>query len=113
MKAADVPPLRRCCDRHDDWVVLRRHLIRDFSDVDSFTIDIELVEARHAVVWAGLDDADAFRVAELIVRNRVLIMTGQLPDDARLDPECHVRRASKSGVGPRSPAAAPPPLRDS
>jgi hypothetical protein len=69
----------RCCATHSNWESLARHLIADFTDVPTHAIIDELSQAKRASELFELANQDALDCAELIVRNRVLIATGQLP----------------------------------
>jgi hypothetical protein len=82
----------RCCSRHEDWTTLGAHLVAGFSDVPPLEIAGELLRARTAATEFRLPDADALEVAEIVVRHQMLIRTGRLVDNARLDPESHQRR---------------------
>lgn len=71
-------PIPRCCPTHRDWPSLARHLLADLSDVPNGAIIDALLQARRAGELFQLEDADAIDCAELIVRHRVLLATGQL-----------------------------------
>lgn len=87
----DNGPLRRCCPRHDDWRTLAEHLVADFSTVAAGDVLRELARAKRAVAVFGLSDSDQIGVAELMTRHQLMLVTGAVPDIARLDPERHVR----------------------
>jgi hypothetical protein len=87
----DLTPLPRCCDRHDDWQTLADHLVRDFSRLSAGDVLRELTQAKEAVLTFGLDGPEQIGVAELMARHQLLLLTGQVPDAARLDPERHQR----------------------
>jgi hypothetical protein len=65
--------------------------VADFPDLDEQEIVREVQRAREAVALATLEE-DVLFVAETIVRYQLLMLTGEMPDAARLDPETHLRR---------------------
>jgi hypothetical protein len=71
--------LERCCPTHRDWDSLASHLVTDFGDVRSAIVVAELRQAQHAANFFCLNLADALDCAELIVRHRVLVATGERP----------------------------------
>jgi len=83
--------LQRCCDIHDDWRTLAEHLIEGFPSVAAGDVLRELARARDAVVAFSLDTSDQFGVAELMTRHQLMLLSGEVRDIARLDPERHVR----------------------
>jgi hypothetical protein len=89
-----LSPLPRCCPRHTDWRTLAEHLVRDFPDVGSGDVLRELSRAKSAVANFGLDDEEQLGVAELMARHQLLLLIGEVPDAARLDPERHERGAT-------------------
>ena len=83
--------LQRCCETHDDWRTLAEHLVDAFPAVAAGDVLRELARARDAVVAFSLDENDQFGVAELMARHQLLLLSGEVRDIARLDPERHVR----------------------
>ena len=83
--------LQRCCATHDDWRTLAEHLVEAFPAVAAGDVLRELARARDAVVAFSLDDSDQFGVAELMTRHQLMLLSGEVRDIARLDPERHVR----------------------
>jgi len=92
--AADLSPLPRCCPRHYDWRTLAEHLVQDFPDVSAGDVLRELTRAKSAVASFGLDEEEQLGVGELMARHQLLLLTGEVPDAARLDPERHERGAN-------------------
>ena len=96
MSAPSLPdgtvPLRRCCPQHDDWQTLARHLIADVPGVTEQDVLRELASAKAAVESFGLSDSEQMDIAELTARHQLLLLTGDVADIARLDPERHERR---------------------
>lgn len=90
----DTSPLRRCCPKHDDWRVLAEHLVADFTSLAAGDVLQELARAKNAVTAFGLSDSEQLGVAELMTRHRLMLVTGEVRDIARLDPERHVRMES-------------------
>ena len=88
--------LQRCCDAHDDWRTLAEHLIAAFPAVAAGDVLRELARARDAVVAFSLDDSDQFGVAELMTRHQLMLLSGEMREIARLDPERHVRGAEST-----------------
>ena len=88
--------LQRCCERHDDWRLLAEHLVDGFPGLAAGDVLRELTRARDAVMAFSLDDADQFGVAELMTRHQLLMLSGEVRDIARLDPERHVRSADSA-----------------
>jgi hypothetical protein len=82
----------RCCDSHPDWATLGRHLTQDFPTVEPRDVLLALSQARWATQGFGLRDGEAVEAAELIARHQLLLLTGQIPDAAHLDPQVHPRR---------------------
>ena len=85
--------LPRCCPSHPDWPTLAQHLLDDFPEVNISVLIRELSRARDATEHLGIDGPEALHTAELITRHQLLLVTGQAPDIARLDPERHVPRS--------------------
>jgi hypothetical protein len=83
--------LQRCCDSHDDWRTLAEHLVEAFPAVAAGDVLRELTRAKDAVVAFSLDESDQFGVAELMTRHQLMLLSGEVRDIARLDPERHVR----------------------
>ena len=83
--------LQRCCDTHDDWRTLAEHLVDGFPSVAAGDVLRELARARDAVVAFSLDEADQIGVAELMTRHQLMLLSGEMREIARLDPERHVR----------------------
>lgn len=94
-------PLTRCCAVHADWPTLSAHLRAEFAELPAEVIAEELIKARRAVEMFGVDAPDGLPVAELIVRHRLLITTGRMPDIAKLDPQTHVRGYADPQFSPR------------
>jgi len=81
--------LPRCCGQHDSWQVLAEHLGRDFPTVSSDRILRNILDVQTVTERFDLDDREALDVGELIVRYRLLLGTGVIPDVARTDPQTH------------------------
>jgi hypothetical protein len=81
--------LPRCCARHTDWPTLVAHLCQDFPAVESEQVLRNVVDARNVAERFNLDLTEALDVGELIVRYRLMLSTGQIPDVARTDPQTH------------------------
>jgi hypothetical protein len=88
---AGTEPLPRCCSSHPDWATLSQHLVDEFPDVGIADIVREVRRAQEAVEQVGLDVTEALSIGELIARQQLLMLAGQLQDVARLDPEHHAR----------------------
>lgn len=99
--------LPRCCETHHDWTTLAEHLTRDFPSVESRDVLLAIAEARLAAEAFKLDPAGTREVCELIVRNELMLLTGQLSDLAHLDPQSHPRRNLRPSVAVASPPAMP------
>lgn len=91
MTTFETEPLPRCCPQHPDWRTLAEHLISDFNELAAGDVVRELARAKYAVEGFGLGTADELGVAELMARQQLMLLTGRMPDIARLDPERHVR----------------------
>lgn len=87
-----VERVTRCCERHPDWTTLGDHLCADFPAVLPGQVVRDLHEARSVTEAFGLNEPEALEVSELIVRYRLLLLTGEVADGARLDPQIHVGR---------------------
>jgi hypothetical protein len=83
-----------CCPRHVDWPTLAQHLLDEYPDATITAIVREVRRARDAVENLGMDEAEAVGVGEAIARNQLGLLTGQVVDVARLDPERHDRGGS-------------------
>jgi hypothetical protein len=92
----DLEPLPRCCDSHDDWRTLAEHLVKDFQALPAGDVVRELSRAKTAAEGFGLTTAEMFDVAELMARHQLMLLGGDLPDIARLDPERHTRRSTST-----------------
>lgn len=84
--------LPRCCEHHPDWGTLGDHLCSDFPAVLPGQVVRDLHEARSVTEAFGLNEAEALDIGELIVRYRLMLLTGAVPDGARLDPQIHIGR---------------------
>lgn len=93
MTAVDQDRVRRCCDGHDSWQKLTEHLFSDYSDVPADQVVGQVARAQSAVNTFGIDTAEQLDMAEVLVRHQLMLLTGEVPDAARLDPEVHVRSA--------------------
>lgn len=90
----DVSKIARCCDRHDEAETLVAHLIRDFPDLETRLVLREFERAWTAVQWL-LHADEGLVTTELIVRNQLLLMTGERADHAHLDPQHHPSRTPR------------------
>jgi hypothetical protein len=92
-RAVEVAQQRipRCCSSHPDWPTLRGHLARQFPTVAESQLEAELDRARAAVVLFDLIEDERLPTVELMVRHNLMLLTGQIKDSVRLDPESHVR----------------------
>jgi hypothetical protein len=88
--------LQRCCDSHDDWRALAEHLIDAFPAVAAGDVLRELARSRDAVIAFSLEEREQFGVAELMTRHQLMLLSGEVRDIARLDPERHVRSQEAS-----------------
>jgi hypothetical protein len=84
-----LEPLQRCCAQHPDWQTLTTHLQRDFPTVSSEQVLRSVLEAQAETERFDLPTGEALDVGELIVRYRLLVSTGEIPDVARTDPQTH------------------------
>ncbi|HEX3900736.1 MAG TPA: hypothetical protein VHW74_16410 [Mycobacteriales bacterium] len=84
-----IKRLPRCCLQHSDWQTLAEHLRRDFPTLESEQVLRSLVEAQRVTRRFNLEESDALDVGELMVRHRLMLTTGLLPDAARTDPQTH------------------------
>lgn len=91
MTAIDPSRVRRCCEGHDSWQELTEHLIADYADVSSDQVITQVARAQSAVDTFGLGTDEQLEMAEVLARHQLMLLTGELPDAARLDPEVHVR----------------------
>jgi hypothetical protein len=91
MTAIDSERIARCCDRHADWQTLTEHLVVAFPDAPADDIVRELVRAKEAIDVFGVPEEDRLGVTEVMVWHRLAMLTGRIPDIARLDPERHDR----------------------
>jgi hypothetical protein len=82
-------PLPRCCSAHEDWNQLGEHLCRDFADVPTDQVLADLVEARVVTERFAMTTTEALDAGEVMVRYRLMLRTGQIPDVARTDPQNH------------------------
>jgi hypothetical protein len=105
--SATVPPPRpsnvdglaqqqvpRCCPSHADWPTLRDHLAGQFPTVDVTRADAEIDRALAAAKMFGLPKDEQLPTVILIVRHSLMLLTGQVTDNVRLDPETHAHRRS-------------------
>ena len=91
--------LQRCCPSHDDWTVLRDHLVASFPTLDPLAVAEEVERARAAVERFGLPPPEGIDTAEMVVRNQLLLVTGERPDSSRLYPEIHERTHPDAASG--------------
>ena len=101
-QAKEMETLPRCCPRHDNWVILTRHIARGFTEVASEEIVSQVQRALQAVGLFELPPSDALEMAELVVRSQLSLLTGRVDDAARLDPQSHARRSRTHPGGPGS-----------
>jgi len=83
--------LQRCCDTHEDWRTLAEHLVEAFPAVAAGDVLRELARSRDAVIAFSLEEREQLGVAELMTRHQLMLLSGEVRDIARLDPERHVR----------------------
>jgi hypothetical protein len=76
----------------DDWPQLCEALVAQFPSVPAQTVMVEVARAKQSVSLFGLGPADEIEIGRRIAWNGLLILTGEVPDAARLDPESHLRR---------------------
>ena len=88
--------LQRCCETHEDWRTLAEHLVDAFPGVAAGDVLRELGRSRDAVVAFALEEKEQLGVAELMTRHQLLLLSGEVRDIARLDPERHVRSADET-----------------
>ncbi|MGN6474491.1 MAG: hypothetical protein ACTHK4_12700 [Mycobacteriales bacterium] len=81
--------LPRCCAQHDSWQVLAEHLCIDFPAVSSDQVLRNILDVQAVSQRFDLDDREALDIGELVVRYRLMVATGQIPDVARTDPQTH------------------------
>jgi|SRR6185312_17122699 len=81
--------LPRCCAEHDNWQVLAEHLCRDFPQIATDQVLRNLLDVQAVAGRFDLNAPEALDIAELIVRYRLMLSTGQIPDVARTDPQTH------------------------
>lgn len=95
-RAVDVAQQRmpRCCPSHPDWPTLRAHLARQFPTVEAVLIDDEIDRAREAAVMFGVPREEQLPTVEIVARHNLMLLTGEIVETSRLDPETHVRRQS-------------------
>lgn len=84
--------LPRCCAEHHDWQTLAEHLSRDFSTVASDQVLRNVLDVQAVAQRFDLDEREALDVGELIIRYRLMLATGRIPDVARTDPQTHHMR---------------------
>ena len=82
-------PLPRCCDGHADWNCLAEHLCRDFPHVPQEDVLRDLVDARMVTERFAMPPDEALEAGELLVRYRLMLRIGEIPDVARTDPQNH------------------------
>jgi hypothetical protein len=90
----DPPDNTICCASHPDWATLAQHMQKAFKALPPDVVARQVLLARDAVMLFGLSPAAELDAAERIVRHELLLMTGEIPDTARLKPEARKRRAS-------------------
>lgn len=92
-RAVEVAQTRlpRCCPSHPDWPTLRDHLTSQFPTVAESQLEAELDRAAAAVILFDLIEDERLPTVELMVRHNLMLLTGQIKDSVRLDPESHVR----------------------
>jgi hypothetical protein len=86
--------VRRCCRRHEDWDELAQHLIADFPTVAPETVLTQVTRAAAGCDEFGLAETDGRETAELITRYQLMLLTGELVDNARTDPQTARQRSS-------------------
>ncbi|HMC72379.1 MAG TPA: hypothetical protein VKJ07_24710 [Mycobacteriales bacterium] len=83
--------MQRCCNTHEDWRTLAEHLVEAFPAVAAGDVLRELARSRDAVIAFSLEEREQLGVAELMTRHQLMLLSGEVRDIARLDPERHVR----------------------
>ena len=96
-RIGESTPIPRCCQSHDDWPTLGRHLADAFPRLNVSDIARELRVAREAITTVDVGD-EALEMAELIARHRLMVAAGQIGDAAKLDPQPHARKRSTAMV---------------
>jgi hypothetical protein len=98
MSRPTQPPeqMPRCCPSHADWTVLRTHLASQFPSVATVRIEDEINRAREATDLFGLSSSEQLPAAEIVARHSLMLLTGQIEDNSRLDPEVHHRSCAEA-----------------
>jgi hypothetical protein len=98
VRAVEVAQQRmpRCCPSHADWPTMRDHLSQQFPTVHVIHVDDEIDRAREATVMFGLAAEEQLPTAEIVVRHNLMLLTGQLVEKSRLDPETHTRNRGQT-----------------
>lgn len=87
--------LTRCCEEHPDLSTLYRHLVDQYPDVDPGRVAQEVSVSKNAVEFVALD-GDALLMVELTARARLELLSGRREEIARMDPQPHPNRRSRS-----------------
>jgi hypothetical protein len=75
---------------------LADHICRDFPTVGNEQVLRSLIEAQRVTSRFNLAAPDALEVGELMVRHRLMLTAGLLPDVARTDPQIHTASVAAS-----------------
>jgi hypothetical protein len=87
--------LPRCCPGHPDLSTLCRHLIDQYPDVDPGRVAHEVSVSKNAVEFVALD-SDGLLMVELTARARLELLSGRREEIARMDPQPHPNRRSRT-----------------
>jgi hypothetical protein len=82
----------------EDWPQLCASLEAHFSTLPGQTVVVEVARAKQSVSLFGLSPQDELEMGRRIAWNSLLILTGEVPDAARLDPESHLRRRHSAPI---------------
>jgi hypothetical protein len=91
-------PLPASDDDDADWPALCTALAQQFPAVPAQTVMVEVARAKQSVSLFGLAPDDEIEIARRIAWNSLMILTGEVPDAARLDPESHLGRQRRAPV---------------
>jgi hypothetical protein len=94
----EVRRLPRCCDGHPDLFTLCRHLVDQYPDVDPGWVAHEVSVSKNAVEFVALD-SDGLLMVELTARARLEVLSGRREEVARVDPQPHPNRRSRTRTG--------------
>jgi hypothetical protein len=85
--------------RAEEWAALAQTLVAEFPLIAAGEVVENITRNRQAVQAFGLAEAEHLAIVEVMTRHQLMQLSGQASDNARQQPEQHLRRDRGSALG--------------